>query len=56
MNVHPKLAASTIAGLFVAVVMLGIQQYAPSYAPNADLASAITAFVSAIAGYFTSSP
>ncbi len=52
MNVHPKVAASSIAGLAFTALMLAITQYAPHYAPNADLSAALTTFVTALAGYY----
>lgn len=52
MNIHPKVAASTLATLGWTAVCLALQQYVPSYAPNAALAAAIGTFVSALAGYY----
>jgi hypothetical protein len=54
-GVHPKVAAATVGGLCVTVVMLAITQYAPHYAPNADLSAAITTFVTALTGYWKGS-
>ena len=50
-GIHPKVAASTLAGLCVTVVILAVAQYAPRWAPNAELSAAITTAVSALAGY-----
>lgn len=51
-NIHPKVAASTLATLGWTAVCLALQQYFPSHAPNAALAAGVGTFVSALAGYF----
>jgi len=52
MQVHPKVAASTIAGLGWTAICLALQQYDPSIAPNAPLTAGVGTFLSAIVGYF----
>lgn len=51
--VSTKVSAGALTGFGLTVIFLAIHQYAPAYAPNADLAAAITTFLSALAGLIT---
>jgi hypothetical protein len=51
-SIHPKVALPTLAGLGITVLTVALKQYAPAYAPNAELLAAIIPFISGLVGYF----
>lgn len=50
-NIHPKTAFATVAGLAWTAICLALTQYAPHYAPDADLTAAVGTVIAAVASY-----
>lgn len=55
-NIHPKTGYAAVALLFWTAVCIGLSQYAPHFAPNAALTSAVATFIGSVASYFGPNP
>lgn len=52
MNIHPKVATSTLATLAWTAICLALAQYVPGYAPGAPLTAAVATLLGAAGGYY----
>jgi hypothetical protein len=54
--IHPKVAVPTLVSLGIAIITAVLQQYFPTYLPNAAVMTALNAFVTGLVGYLTPNP